>query len=208
MKPITMFAMVSVLCTWGIAGVVYADHESSKQPALWTPIDEVEWIAATVDAPGGMVRVPAGEFLMGSDPHKDRAAGPQELPQHPVYVEVFEIDRYEVPNVEYLRFVLATGADWPQFWRAKPFTDKMALHPVINVSWLEADAYCRWTGKRLPTEAEWEKAGRGEGKRKYPWGDKFVPGLANVDGSEDGYKYLAPPGSFEGGRSPYRQTSK
>jgi iron(II)-dependent oxidoreductase len=119
-----------------------------------------------------MVTVPAGWFLMGSDPKVDRAAGPQELPQHRVYLDAFEIDRYEVSNVEYLRFVLATGATWPRFWREEPFPEKMARHPVINVSWAEADAYCKWAGKRLPTEAEWEKAARGEDGRIFPWGSE------------------------------------
>ena len=104
-----------------------------------------------LSVPGGMVTVPAGEFIMGSDPRKDPAAGPQEQPLHRVTLDAFEIDRYEVSNVEYLRFVLSTGASWPQFWRAKPFPDKMATHPVINVSWQEADAYCRWAGRRLPS---------------------------------------------------------
>ena len=109
---------------------------------------------------------------MGSDPRKDRAAGPQEQPQHQVYLDTFKIDRFEVSNVEYLRFVLGTGADWPKFWRENPFPEKAALHPVINVSWYEADAFCRWAGKRLPTEAEWDKAARGGDGRIFPWGNE------------------------------------
>jgi|GEM_PF-457751 len=184
-----------------------ANHESSAQPPLWTPLDDVERMA-TVDVPGGMVTVPAGEFLMGSDPRKDRAAGPQELPQHRVYLDAFQIDRYEVSNVEYLRFILATGADWPPFWRAKPFPDKMALHPVINVSWQEADAYCRWTGKRLPTEAEWEKAARGEDGRMFPWGDEpagWIKSNIAHPGSKRGAKYppLANINRYDKGASPY-----
>jgi iron(II)-dependent oxidoreductase len=163
---------------------------------------------ATMDVPGGMVMVPAGEFIMGSDPRKDPAAGPQEQPLHRVTLDAFEIDRYEVSNVEYLRFVLATGADWPQFWRAKPFPDKMATHPVINVSWQEADAYCRWAGKRLPTEAEWEKAARGPDGRMFPWGDEpagWIKSNIAHPGSKRGAKYppLANINRYDKGVSPY-----
>lgn len=163
---------------------------------------------ATMDVPGGMVTVPAGEFIMGSDPRKDPAAGPQEQPLHRVTLDTFEIDRYEVSNVEYLRFVLSTGASWPQFWRAKPFPDKMATHPVINVSWQEADAYCRWTGKRLPTEAEWEKAARGSDGRMFPWGDEpagWIKSNIAHPGSKRGAKYppLANINRYDKGVSPY-----
>ena len=135
----TTLAAAMLLCAQ--LGLSYANHESSKQPPLWTPLDEPERFAA-MDTPGGMVTVPAGSFLMGSDLKVDRAAGPQELPQHEVYVDAFEMDIYEVSNVDYLRFVLATGVNWPQFWRERPFPEKAALHPVINVSWHDAEAYC------------------------------------------------------------------
>ena len=162
-----------------MAGTALANHESSKQPPLWTPLDEAERLA-TIETPEGMAVVSTGWFLMGSDPKVDRAAGPQELPQHKVYLGAFQIDKYEVSNVEYLRFVLATGIDWPKFWRESPFPEKAALHPVINVSWHDADAYCRWAGKRLPTEAEWEKAARGVDGRLFPWGKEYAgPSRAN-----------------------------
>ena len=199
--------MVGLLVSFALAVPALANHESSAQPPLWTPLDEVESMAMT-EVPGGMVPVPAGEFIMGSDPRKDPAAGPQEQPLHRVTLDAFEIDRYEVSNVEYLRFVLSTGASWPQFWRAKPFPDKMATHPVINVSWQEADAYCRWAGKRLPTEAEWEKAARGSDGRMFPWGDEpagWIKSNIAHPGSKRGAKYppLANINRYDKGVSPY-----
>ena len=199
-----LLSLASGGAAWSVA---HANHESSAQPPLWTPLDEAEQMAM-IDVPGGMVTVPAGEFLMGSDPRKDPAAGPQEQPLHRVTLDAFEIDRYEVSNVAYLRFVLSTGASWPQFWRAKPFLDKMATHPVINVSWQEADAYCRWAGKRLPTEAEWEKAARGADGRMFPWGDEpagWIKSNIAHSGSKRGAKYppLANINRYDKGVSPY-----
>lgn len=202
-------ALIMGLCSlvWLMAVSAMADHDSSKQPPLWTPLDEAERLGA-MEVPGGMVLVPAGSFLMGSDPRKDRAAGPQELPQRLVYLDAFWIDQFEVSNVEYLRFVLGTGADWPKFWRENPFPEKTAIHPVINVSWHEADAFCRWAGKRLPTEAEWEKAARGEDGRIFPWGNDpagWIKSNIAHPGSKRGFKYppLANINRYEKGASPY-----
>ncbi|MDH4098241.1 MAG: formylglycine-generating enzyme family protein [Nitrospira sp.] len=199
--------VVGLLACCVMATSALADHESSKQPPLWTPLDEAERLAV-MEVPGGMVLVPSGSFLMGSDPKKDRAAGPQEFPQRRVHLDTFWIDRYEVSNVDYLRFVLGTGADWPKFWREGPFPEKAAIHPVINVSWNDADAYCRWAGKRLPTEAEWEKAARGEQAPIFPWGDEpagWIKSNIAHPGSKRGFKYppLANVTRYDKGVSPY-----
>lgn len=196
-----------------IAGLVYESYKAKQMRELALSIKS-ESRSASVAAPRDysmyktivgddgreMVQIPEGPFTMGSND-----GDPDEAPEHPVYLTTFYIDKREVTQAEYERFVKATK-------RGKPFIpvfedDQSKILkpelPAIGMSWNDADAYCRWAGKRLPTEAEWEKAGRGEGKRRYPWGDQFETGHANVDGEEDGFKYLAPPGSFESGRSPY-----
>lgn len=129
-----------------------------------------------------MVLIPAGEFLMGSDKKTDRLAYRSEVPQRSVYLDAFMIGKYEVTALEYLKFVLATDR-LPQLdWRydGGNFQDTMANHPIMHVSWYDADAYCKWAGKRLPTEAEWEKAARGVDGRLFPWGSEYAgPTRAN-----------------------------
>lgn len=119
------------------------------------------------------VVIPAGWFTMGSNKKIDRKAYRPEMPQRQVYLDAFEIDAYEVTALEYLRFVVDTGRPPLSDWKfdGGNFQESMVHHPVMHVSWYEADAYCRWAGKRLPTEAEWEKAARGTDGRIYPWGN-------------------------------------
>jgi formylglycine-generating enzyme required for sulfatase activity len=123
-----------------------------------------------------MISIPAGEFIMGSEIGRD-----DERPAHRVYLDAYELDRYEVTNAQYRRFLLATGARPPRYWTDAAYPTDQADYPVVGVSWDDADAYCRWAGKRLPTEAEWEKACRGTDGRVYPWGQAWEPKRANVD---------------------------
>jgi formylglycine-generating enzyme required for sulfatase activity len=141
----------------------------------WTP--EGKRIAAErakLSAHDEMVRVAAGPFIMGSDRKVDRNSYQPEFPQRTVYVDAFDIDKFEVTNVQFLKFVLATNRDPLIDWQydGGNFQETMASHPVMHVSWYDADAYCKWAGKRLPTSAEWEKAARGEDGRIYPWGNQ------------------------------------
>jgi len=123
-----------------------------------------------------MVTIPAGEFIMGSD-----VGRADERPAHLVFLDAFELDRYEVTNAQYRRFLLATGGRPPRYWTDLNYPAGQADYPVVGVSWGDANTYCRWADKRLPTEAEWEKACRGTEGRVYPWGRTWEPARANVD---------------------------
>ncbi|MGQ0811513.1 MAG: formylglycine-generating enzyme family protein [Nitrospiraceae bacterium] len=129
---------------------------------------------AKLPAHDEMVMIGAGGFMMGSDKKIDRTAYQPEIPQRKIHLDAYEIDKYEVTTVQYLKFVLVTARppliDWQ--YDGGNFQETMAGHPVMHVSWFDADAYCKWVGKRLPTEAEWEKAARGEDGRIYPWGNQ------------------------------------
>ena len=143
------------------------------------------------NAPDRMVRIPAGEFQMGSTVIEN------EKPVHTVYLDDFYIDKYEVTNADYQKFVDANpifskihfpddfhDGNYLAHWTADTYPTGEALHPVRYVSWYAALAYARWIGKRLPTEAEWEKAARGGLPGvKYPWGNTATPDTANYAGA-------------------------
>lgn len=136
---------------------------------------------APIEAPTEWVLVPAGDFEMGVD---GDSLPSDEQPKHRVSLDAFHIGKYEVTNRQYWTFVKATGHRLPEnccdpkenIWRGNVMLDGIGELPIINVSWDDAAAYCKWVGGRLPTEAEWEKAARGTDGRTYPWGNDPVSG--------------------------------
>ena len=167
------------------------------------------WGIPRVMAEPEMLFIPAGTFTMGSDDD----SFPNEAPVHNIYLDAYYIGKTEVTNAEYYQFWLADGGDesehtpvsygetfgeWPAIAKTKP------NYPVVGVSWNDAVAYAAWIDKRLPTEAEWEKAARGTDARRWPWGAQFSqPVKANVWHAKDGFKHLAPVGHYPTGASPY-----
>jgi len=154
-----------------------------------------------------MVLIPAGEFQMGSN-HGEN----DEKPVHTVQLDAFYMDKYEVTNAQFQRFLKANpqwqsdrinpkyhGGYYLSSWDGLNYPEGQADHPVVSVSWYAAAAYAQWAGKRLPTEAEWEKAARGGlAGKKYPWGDELSHNDANVygTGERDIWDKTAPVGSF------------
>jgi formylglycine-generating enzyme required for sulfatase activity len=179
-----------------------------------------------------MVYVPTGDFTLGLDNPPNPAENASESPAHIVYLEAFWIDRYEVTNERFGRFIADGGYHTRQYWtnegwqwvqanqiNAPPYWGRpdfgLPQQPVVSVTWYEAYAYCLWAGKRLPTEAEWEKAARGDDACLYPWGNEWDCRRGNFDDESlntpaanecaggDGYQLTAPVGSYEAGQSPY-----
>lgn len=134
--------------------------------------------AISVKAPEGMVLVPGGPFSMGTD--EEDHTGDHTIrqfadanPRHTVEVGPFYMDKTEVTNAQYKQFCDATHYPAPPHWKGSAYPDGAAQVAVYNVNWWEATAYAGWAGKRLPTEAEWEKAARGTDGRRYPWGGEW-----------------------------------
>ena len=166
--------------------------------------------SCTSKPPQGMALIPAGSFLMGTDDTMLEEIAEEygmgkpwvldATPAHESVLPAFFMDRHEVTNAEYLRFVEAKGFSVLPHWpNGRPSPEQNQL-PVVYVNWMEAQAYCDWIGERLPTEAEWEKAARGTDGRFYPWGNPFKAGQANVGGL---YPGILPVGSLPGGNSPF-----
>ncbi len=181
----------------------------------------------------GMVRVPAGKFLMGCNAEIDGECLDDEKPGKTVELKAYEIDATEVTVAQYGACVAAKGCSADGL--TMPFVDgkddpKLApycnwkkknrqQHPINCVDWSQASAYCKWAGKRLPTEAEWERAARGTDGRKFPWGNvhprkvklgnvadesarKVFPEWRHTNGYDDGFVGTAPAGSFPDGATP------
>jgi formylglycine-generating enzyme len=152
-----------------------------------------------------MILIPAGPFIMGTDGIKE-----EQRPKHKVYIDAFYIDRYEATNAQYYEFLdyIKKTKDHSKCHKDEPINkDHTPLnweldyynhpeYPVVRVDWYDAYAYAAWAGKRLPTEAEWEKAARGTDERKWPWGNEFEFKKCNIGDPE-------PIGSHEDGKSPY-----
>jgi iron(II)-dependent oxidoreductase len=166
-----------------------------------------------------VVLIPSGFFIMGCDDARE-----DERPEHSVYLDAFEIDQFEVTNIQYQRFIIENEIIPPRYWVGQDYPEGQEIHPVVGVRWKDAEAYCKWIGKRLPTEAEWEKACRGRDGLIYPWGNLPHPEFGNVgippDGPtpeiwEEAWSYLIqspnqediprlePIGSYPAGTSPY-----
>jgi formylglycine-generating enzyme required for sulfatase activity len=153
-----------------------------------------ETVGSPMQPMDGMVYIPAGNFPMGSDNGFGNGR-----PVHTVYLDAFYIDKYEVTNAQFAQF-LTDGND-PYYYDLMKITkDGDAYtaqpgyenHPAVWVDWFTAKAYCEWAGKRLPTEAEWEKAARGTDGRTYPWGEEIDGRMANYHLSGDPYDVRAP----------------
>ena len=148
--------------------------------------------------------IPAATYTIGSE---SEIADVDEKPAHPVKLDDFYIDKYEVTNAQYRTFLTTTGHREPKYWNDE--TLNQPEQPVVGVSWDDAAAYAEWAEKRLPTEAEWEVAARGSEERVFPWGNEFDLKVAattihaNIIAADDGFEKTAVVGSFTAGESPF-----
>ncbi|HNN43800.1 MAG TPA: SUMF1/EgtB/PvdO family nonheme iron enzyme [Nitrospira sp.] len=203
-----LFGMTVVMSITLLAGA-WVRAAEELQPAAGGQQGVPDAVQGKDGAP--MVLIPAGAFTMGSN-----EGLPAERPEHVVTLDAYAIDRYEVSLRLYRRFLQEAQRDAPPTWDDEA-AETVGDRPAVGVSWADASAYCTWAGKRLPTEAEWEKGARGTDGRRYPWGpmQPFVDianynrgvwvseavTLVNVAGGVEGMSVRH--GLKEGGRSPY-----
>lgn len=242
------FYMTAVLVLFGCGDKVEDPGPLSKQVSV---------VPEQMAPLGEMLLVPAGEFVMGSNKVDDAGMKERygfvktpymdEHPEHRVKLDAFYIDKYEVTNAQYKRFVIAAKRPVPFEWTQNGYNvyqDKLSIFdveklrqiavdyfkldmdtrkmnkdqllkamfaklkfmdnlPASDVTWYDAFSYCEAAGKRLPTEAEWEKAARGEKGQEFPWGDTWDPAVANTGDDVEWEEGIAPVGSYEKSKSPY-----
>ncbi len=159
--------------------MLHYEHEGRLKPVAGYTKEEANALLAAADWADldTMVTIPAGSFLMGTNSER---ADAQNHPQHTVTLKAYKIDKYPVTNAQYARFVAETGHRPPLNWENGRIPQGQLLHPVTMVDWYDAAAYAKWAGKRLPSEAEFEKAGRGADGRTWPWGNNMDPEKLNT----------------------------
>jgi len=195
-----------------LAYVRVLSGQSGKQPTAKKGM-VAKAKSPTASAPDDMAYIPAGEFIMGNDQVDVDAMGLRfgstpyylnERPKRSVTLAAYYIDKYEVTNQQYKEFVDAmqgrVNIPPPAYWKGAVYPKDQARFPVHTVHWYAAAAYCRWRGKRLPTEAEWEKAARGIDGREFPWGNEYSADKSNNQSNFGGPVAV---GSYEEGKSPY-----
>lgn len=185
MRPVVILLSIPALIATGLLVSRAPAQETTGRPDPVPPVT-------------GMVFVPAGEFLMGStEDEVRRTADVDEFPQRKIFVDDFYIDIHEVTNAQYKVYVDSMKVEAPPKWVDGNYGIGEDGLPVVSITWEEAAAYAKFVGKRLPTEAEWEKAARGTDGRVYPWGNTFDRIHANNG------DHLLPIMSYPGGASPY-----
>ena len=208
--PLWMFGTLLVLTVGLVAGLAFERSSGAAPPPTGAPAIATGAPAATartvaaapeIEPPPDMVRVPAGSFTMGADDD------PSASPAHTVDLPTFFIDRTEVTNRAYRACVQVAVCQSPEQSAALPYahyfdSPDFERYPVVYVTWQDARAYCAWRGRRLPTEAEWEKAARGTDARLYPWGNTWDEQRVRLSGDDLG-SALAQAGSFAQNASPY-----
>jgi len=212
--PVTVSGDVNIAMTPGHGKIILWDAGRDFPGRHWTQV-VAKVLASDGPALGGeMVSVPAGSFLMGHT-----TPGYDWYPQRDVTLDAFQIDKYEVTNAEFKQFVDAGGYTTPALWSSagwnwrvsnsvtepQSFSTYSAIYPgypVVGVAYYEAEAFAAFVGKRLPTEAEWEKAARGTDERVYPWGNNSPdPSRANYNGSGSPFAGFVGPVGFYDGRT-------
>ena len=182
-------------------GTTLTPYEKSASESSSEVEPEIDAASGEEPIQEEMVAISAGPFIRGTND-----GGFDEQPQRTIFLDAFSIDRYEVTNHQYQQFVAVTGhrkPGLPSRYAKSGSRVRGVNQPVVYVSWEDASEYCRWRGKRLPTEAEWEKAMRGADGRLWPWGNSEQPDGANWARVQDGHEVSARVGAFVTDKSPY-----